>query len=69
MDTSPGVGPSAKINAYWTKGVGAAKWTSSPTPYRTLLALLMKYMPKRQAEGLAAEYYHMVFGRWPGKGH
>ena len=68
-DTSPGVGPSVAINRYWTQGTGKAKWASSPTPYRTLLALLMKHMPKRVAEGLAAEYYHIVFGRWPGRHH
>ncbi|MGK9270482.1 hypothetical protein KXR83_05715 [Williamsia muralis] len=66
-DTSPGVGASAELNRYWTIGEGKAKWASSPTPYRTLLALLMKYMSKDKAEGLAAEYYHRVFGRWPGK--
>lgn len=68
VDTSPGVGPSAAINRYWTAGPGLAKWRDSPTLYRTLLALLMKYIQNENvAKGLAAEYYHRVFGKWPGK--
>ncbi|AVJ50277.1 hypothetical protein I5J36_gp61 [Mycobacterium phage Mendokysei] len=68
-DTSPGIGPSGPINHYWTKGKGAAKWVSSPHPYTTLVALLEKYISSSQAHGLAAEYYHEVFGRWPGQHH
>lgn len=67
VDRSPGVGASATLNAYWTSGEGKVKWAGSPTPYRTLLALLLKYMSSEKAHGLAAEYYHRVFGRWPGK--
>lgn len=67
VDTSPGVGPSKEINDYWTVGKGKALWAGSPTPFRTLLALLMKYIKnERIAKGLAAEYYHRVFGHWPG---
>lgn len=68
VDTKPGVGASAKLNAYWLTGAGSG-WKASPTPYRTLLKQLMKHMPKRVAEGLAAEYFHIAFGRWPGRGH
>jgi hypothetical protein len=67
VDTSPGVGASASLNAYWTAGAGRAKWATSATPYRTLLALLLKYMDSAKAHGLAAEYYHRVFSKWPGK--
>lgn len=67
VDTKPGVGASASLNAYWTSKEGRAKWADSPTPYRTLLALLLKYMSSAKAHGLAAEYYHIVFGKWPGK--
>lgn len=69
MDTSPGVGASRQLNAYWTSGPGLAKWSTNPKPYTTLLALLKQYMPEREAKGLAAEYYHRVFGKWPGRGH
>lgn len=64
---SPGIGASRELNQYWTAGEGRAKWANSPTPYRTLLALLKKYMSSAKAHGLAAEYYHIVFGKWPGK--
>ena len=69
MGVSPGIGASGQLNTYWcrTAGPGRAKWAGSPTPYRTLLALLRKYMSNDKAEGLAAEYYHVVFGKWPGK--
>lgn len=66
-DTSPGVGPSAAINRYWTVGEGRAKWANSAHPYTTLVALLREHVSERIAKGLAAEYYHRVFGRWPGQ--
>lgn len=67
VDASPGVGASGELNTYWTTGKGRALWANSATPYRTLLALLMKYMSSDKAHGLAAEYCHIVFGRWPGE--
>lgn len=67
VDTSPGMGASPGLNAYWLTKEGLAKWAGSPHPYRTLLALLVKYMSDAKAHGLAAEYYHAHFGRWPGK--
>ena len=68
-DTSPGVGPSGPINRYWTKGEGLAKWANSPHPFTTLVELLKQYVSEGVAKGLAAEYYHMVFGQWPGAHH
>lgn len=55
------------LRAYWTRGPGLAKWATSPTPYRTLVLLLSKYMTIGQAEGLAANYFKAVFGIWPGE--
>ena len=69
IDTSPGIGASRQLNEYWTVGPGRAKWADSPTPYRTLLAELIKYMSSAKAHGLAAEYYTIVFGHHPGRGH
>lgn len=66
-DTRPGIGASSELNRYWTAGPGKAKWAASPHPWTTLRNLLMKYMSKKKAEGLASEYYHIVFGKWPGK--
>ena len=67
VDTSPGIGPSGPINRYWTAGDGRAKWADAPHPYTTLVELLSKYVSPGVAHGLAAEYYHAVFGEWPGK--
>lgn len=65
VDTSPGVGASTTLNAYWTTGPGRAKWATSPHPWTTLHALLLKYMSDAKARGLATEYYVRVFGHGP----
>jgi hypothetical protein len=57
-------GNAATLRHYWTKGEGLAKWADSPKPFTTLVSHLKKYVT--DPEGLAAEYYHDVFGRWPG---
>jgi hypothetical protein len=57
-------GNAATLRHYWTKGEGLVKWADSPTPFRTLVSHLVKYV--KDPEGLAAEYYHDVFGVWPG---
>jgi hypothetical protein len=67
IDTSPGVGASKALNDYWTKGAGAAQWVNDPHPYTRLVELLRKHVPEGMVHGLAAEYYHRVFGKWPGK--
>jgi hypothetical protein len=58
-------GNGEQLKRYWTKGEGLAKWAESPTPFRTLVSHLVKYV--KDPEGLAAEYYHAVFGVWPGR--
>ena len=69
MPNKPGMGATRDLNSYWLHGAGLAKWANSPKPYTTLLALLLKYMSSKKAHGLAAEYYHRHFGKWPGRGH
>lgn len=69
VDTSPGVGASRELNAYWTSGPGLAKWRDSPKPWTTLRALLMQYMSEAKATGLATEYFVKVFGFGPGHPH
>lgn len=61
------IGASAELNRYWTAGPGLAKWATSPHPWTTLRNLLLKYIPKNQADGLASEYFHKTFGIWPGE--
>lgn len=66
VDTSPGIGASAALNAYWLTKEGLAKWAGSAHPWTTLYTLLLKYMSDAKAKGLASEYYHAHFGTWPG---
>jgi hypothetical protein len=46
-------GPGSKLWKYWMSGPGAAKWQSSPHPWRTLNRLLRKAgVPKHMVDGL-----------------
>ncbi|WP_280389819.1 hypothetical protein [Nocardia wallacei] len=65
-DPHPGIGASRELNEYYLTGKGSG-WKTSPTPYRTLRMELIKHMSLEKASGLAAEYYKIVFGVWPGK--
>lgn len=67
IDTHPGDQGARKLRRYWTRGPGLAKWAESPTPWRTLVAHLSKYMSLPQAQGLASNYFKAVFGYWPGE--
>ncbi|GGG04063.1 hypothetical protein GCM10007304_17760 [Rhodococcoides trifolii] len=59
------------LERYWTEGKGLAKWARGAHPYTQLVKELTKVagddMTIEQIHGLAAKYYHRVFGRWPGK--
>lgn len=66
MPDRPGMGATDALNDYYLHGAGAL-WQVSPTPFRTLLAMLLKYMSKEKAEGYAAQLYHAHFGKWPGR--
>lgn len=68
VDTSGRMPP--QLHRYWTKGVGAAKWTTNPHPYTALLDALGREitdMTPDNLKGLAANLYHDVFHKWPGK--
>ena len=60
------------LERYWTQGKGLARWATTGTPYRSLVAALKTEIPAGemtddQVHGLAAKYYHKVFHKWPGK--
>ena len=61
----------APLRRYWTKGKGLARWSGSPHPYTTLVKNLESEiktgMTPQQIKGLAANYFHAVFGIWPGE--
>ena len=57
-----------QLTHYWTKGAGLARWAPSPHPYTTLVGnLRMEGVPRRQVHGLAANYFKIVFGVYPGQ--
>lgn len=62
-DTSPGDGPAARLKRYWAFGEGAARWTT----FTELRAVLKKYVPAPELDGLTASIYHLRYGVWPGK--
>lgn len=63
---TPGVFP-AQLKKYWL-GKGLARWATTPTPYRSLVAALRSEgVSGRMVNGLAARLYHWHFGKWPGK--
>lgn len=62
-DTNPGDGAAGRLKLYWASGPGSAKWST----FRELRALLRKYVPKRELDGLTANIYHLRYGVWPGK--
>jgi hypothetical protein len=66
VDRSPGIGASKDLNEYWLSGPGLARWSTSPTPWRTLRMLLLEHMSIEKANGLASEYFIAHFGYAPG---
>jgi phage portal protein BeeE len=62
-DVTPG---HDELHHYWTRGEGLAKWAGSPTPWTTLEHHLEKFVGPERAKRMAAEWFHEVFGFWPG---
>lgn len=58
-----------RLKRYWAFGEGSAKWKGSPTPYRTLRALLAKYVDDSELDGLTANIFHLALGFWPSTPH
>lgn len=55
-----------EFQAYWTRGKGLARWAGGLHPWTTLVRLLRKHKKIRDPKALAAHYFHVVFGFWPG---
>jgi phage portal protein BeeE len=64
--TPAGAAGGAQLHSYWTKGEGLAKWASSPHPWTALYRHLVRHMPPGKAKRTAAQWFHDVFGIWPG---
>lgn len=68
MDAAPGDGQAGRLKRWWALGEGRARWIGSPTPFRTLRAMLLsKGVPKRQVDGLTANIMKLATGRYPGQ--
>lgn len=53
---------------YWTAGEGLARWAGHPKPYTALTKALRKEgVPRKYINGLAAEYFQVVFKMYPGQ--
>lgn len=64
VDTHPG--DAARLHEYWTKGAGLAKWAGAPDPWTELYHHLLKFLPPEEAKRTAANWFHDVFGFYPG---
>lgn len=56
-----------QLKSYWTKGEGLKKWATQPHPWTALRDHLVKYMSPERADQTASQWYHLVFGIWPGE--
>lgn len=64
--TPAGVQGAHRLKEYWTKGEGLAKWAGSPHPWTSLRDHIAKYVPPGEADRIASQWFHDVFGIWPG---
>lgn len=56
-----------RLKRYWTRGEGLAKWATKPHPWTALFRELSKHLPREIAQRVASEWFHEVFGIWPGE--
>lgn len=61
-----GRGNAATLHRYWTKGEGLGKWADKPKPWTALEHHLVKFMDPDEAKRTANEWFHDVFGYYPG---
>ena len=65
--TPEAAGNGAQLKEYWTRGEGLAKWATSPHPWTALRNHLLKYLSPERADQTASQWFHDVFGMWPGE--
>ncbi len=60
--------PGNDLKRYWTKDPeGLAKWVGKPHPWTALRNHLRKHVGQERANRIASEWFHDVFGIWPGE--
>ncbi len=67
MADAPGGGDPDKLKHYWTKGEGLKKWATHAHPWTALYRHLVKFVGKERAQRIASQWFHDVFGIWPGE--
>lgn len=56
-----------ELKRYWTRDPrGLAKWATKPHPWTSLVRELTKHVGRQRAERIASDWFHEVFGYWPG---
>lgn len=64
-DTNPA---DNELKRYWTRDPrGLAKWATKPHPWTALKNQLAKHVGEERAKRIAAQWFHEVFGIWPGE--
>lgn len=67
-DPRPGDGNAYRLKVWWATE-GKSRWASSPSPWRTLRAMLLeKGVPNRQVNGLTTNIMKMAGVTWSGHG-
>lgn len=57
----------SNLKTYFTKNPkGLARWADSPHPWTALYNLISQHVDPDRAKRIAAQWYHDVFGKWPG---
>lgn len=57
-----------KLKHYWTRDPrGLAKWADTPHPWTALYHHLVKFLGPERAKRVASQWFHDVFGIWPGE--
>lgn len=65
VDLNPG---DNQLKHYWTRDPrGLAKWATHPHPWTALRNHLIKFVGRERANRIASEWFHDVFGIWPGE--
>ena len=68
-DDGDDVAAAADTNAlerYWKHGEGRARWVGHAHPWTALYRNLRKHVGSERAKRIASQWFHDVFGYWPG---
>lgn len=55
------------LEHYWKHGDGRAKWVDNPHPWTALYRHLRTKVGGARAKRIASQWFHDVFGMWPGE--